>query len=273
MRKSTTTYIQEIRNDKNIECLNNSYCSKVTRYSTDDIKLMAHKRNIIFLSNYNNMMTQCIWQCMLCNHKWQTTVNHIKNMGTGCPKCVNKNRPRPLTTNIQDARRIAKQAGFKFISSIFHGMKKKHEWQCKNGHVWETTPTHIKGGNKCPTCSRNRRTKKCRFITERLVRSIFEQLTSKKFPSDWHTLGNGQQLDGYCPELKIAFEYNGPQHYHTTPYWNTTNDELKKQQERDNRKTTLCNSLGIIKIDVPYSVAKPAKRLEKFIKMELSKRL
>ncbi len=241
-------------------------CSKRAPYSIEELKEIVKTKYLELLdSSYKGMNNKYLCRCFKCNHIWNTLIRKA----TRCPKCSLADRVMPLVTTIVDAKKIGKDRGFKFVSDIFLGMKKKHRWECGLGHVWMSTVDNIRRGTNCPTCSRKLRTKTCKCITEKRVRSIFEQLTQKLFPSDWHSLGNGQQLDGYCKELNIAFEYNGPQHYCVDGYWNKEKEDLERQQNRDARKTKICQQLNIPKIDVPYTVAKPTKRLHKFIENEL----
>lgn len=84
------------------------------------------------------------------------------------------------------------------------------------------------------------------FHKEQFVRETFESIFSKKFIKvrpDWLKSPKTKlnlELDGYCEELKIAFEYNGPHHYdpnyiyyHKSVVWK---DRFKKRR---------CKELGI----------------------------
>lgn len=57
------------------------------------------------------------------------------------------------------------------------------------------------------------------------------------------------ELDVYIPQLELAFEYQGMQHYKTGTFGS---DTLDRQQLRDEAKKALCKSLGITLIDIPY---------------------
>ena len=54
------------------------------------------------------------------------------------------------------------------------------------------------------------------------------------------------ELDGYCEELKIAFEYDGEFHY------KDIYDDYHNQQKRDTIKDKLCKEQGIKLIRIPY---------------------
>lgn len=55
------------------------------------------------------------------------------------------------------------------------------------------------------------------------------------------------ELDGYCEELGIAFEYDG-KHFHR----NGMND-LLEQMTRDDRTNDLCKKNGISLIRIPHT--------------------
>ncbi len=242
-------------------------CSKCAPYTIKELKQIAKHKNLKLLSNvYKGVAEKYPCRCLKCDHVWSTWIR----AGARCPKCSMANRIRPLIGTIDDARQIGQNKNFELMSNVFLGMKKKHTWKCHEGHIWESTVQNIRRGTHCPTCSKKLRSGTFKFVTENKVRMIFEELTGECFPSDWHTLRNGQQLDGYCENLKMAFEYQGPQHYCVDGYWNKTITDLNGQQIRDNRKTQRCQQLKITKIDVPYTVAKPIKRLRDFIQQELN---
>jgi hypothetical protein len=54
------------------------------------------------------------------------------------------------------------------------------------------------------------------------------------------------QLDAFFPNLMIAFEYQGEQHYRQTVY------DTKLTQKRDKEKRSLCESKGVTLIEIPY---------------------
>jgi hypothetical protein len=75
------------------------------------------------------------------------------------------------------------------------------------------------------------------------------------------------ELDGYCPDINIAFEYNGIQHYQYVPYFHISPESFEEQKERDDRKKQICKKLGIFLCVIPstYNYHEPDK-LEKFIR-------
>jgi len=109
---------------------------------------------------------------------------------------------------------------------------------------------------------------------EAKCRRIFEKITQHKFSSVWHyriinpKTGCRLQLDGYCKGLKIAFEYNGRQHYKYTEYFHKNGEiDFYEQIERDAYKIKRCRELNIHLIVIKHD----KKDLENFIISELYK--
>ena len=132
---------------------------------------------------------------------------------------------------------------------IYINNKTKMIFIDKGGNEFKATPNHIKRGRWSPY-EKN--------FSENICRQIIEQLYNKKFPSSWDIIkrenGNRLQLDGYCKELNIAFEYQGIQH---KIGWK--NKDKNKQEEdliditkRDNEKKQACKDLKILLIEVNY---------------------
>lgn len=60
------------------------------------------------------------------------------------------------------------------------------------------------------------------------------------------------RLDLYIPDLNIAFEYDGPQHYVFPNHIHKTRAEFEQQQTRDRLKDKLCQRMGITLVRIRY---------------------
>jgi len=159
-----------------------------------------------------------------------------------CSKC----RKRSKYT-IEDARNIAKQRGGECLSDEYKNGREKLLWKCHYGHTWETGLSRII--SEYSWCS------KCNIsIGEEISRMIFVTLFGLKFPKSKYDWLDGLELDGYNESMKLAFEYNGEQHYKLSTKFHETIEEFKAQQARDFKKNKLCGKLGIRLITIPYTI-------------------
>jgi hypothetical protein len=84
---------------------------------------------------------------------------------------------------------------------------------------------------------------------ERTTRELLETRLGKKFPKirpNWlrGKKGRNLEIDGYCEELKLGFEYNGQQHYDPNSF-NGTPEKFLEQILRDKYKYTTFLQRGI----------------------------
>jgi len=93
------------------------------------------------------------------------------------------------------------------------------------------------------------------YLSQEKARFIFEELTGLFFKITRKELDGRLELDGYCKELKIAFEYNGEQHYNSQHYYNLLQNKkgYDSQKVRDRRKRKLCKEKGIALIEIKHT--------------------
>jgi hypothetical protein len=94
---------------------------------------------------------------------------------------------------------------------------------------------------------------------ERLCRFLFEQMVQKPFVSCRPAFLRASsmrclELDGYCKEYRLAFEYHGKQHYQFVPFFHKKENEFYTQLERDFLKKDLCLKNDIWLIEVPFRI-------------------
>lgn len=106
-------------------------------------------------------------------------------------------------------------------------------------------------------------------------RRVLENIFKKPFPNKRPKFMNNEvtnfnlELDCYNPELSLAVEYNGKQHYKFLPYFHKNKEAFRNQQYRDYMKRELCKKYGINLIEVPYTVK--VRDIETYIRKGLRK--
>lgn len=111
--------------------------------------------------------------------------------------------------------------------------------------------------------------KKKKWKMEERCRKIFQDIYKEKFPKcNPEFLKNPEtkrklELDGYCENKKLAFEYQGYQHYIFPNRWHRSLEDFNKGLRRDQFKFDRCNAYGVYLITIPYNV--PENSLKEFI--------
>lgn len=218
-------------------------------------------------TEYIDSKTHMRWRCEK-GHEWMAIPNSVKNHETWCRQCARSAPRAPRTMEqtqkhyrltIEDMQKLARKRGGECLSAEYEGRDTKLQWRCALGHEWETTPHNVRYmGTWCPNC---------RFKAESRCRSIFEHLLGKRFSKSRPQWLQGLELDGYCQELSLAFEYQGRQHSEIVPIWhpNGTQD-LEQQKQRDANKLLLCDDNWVTVIEVRHD----CPDYETFIRGELA---
>lgn len=120
-----------------------------------------------------------------------------------------------------------------------------------SGHLNRSGESGTKSRSRVPTNSKGEEI--CRSTLE----MIFQRPFQKCRPSFLYNSVTGEnlELDMYNKELGIAVEYNGQQHYKYNSFMHGgSKDKFYGQQYRDRMKKDICKKLGILLIEVPYTV-------------------
>jgi len=219
------------------------------------------KAGLLPLEPYKKSVANWKCQCQKCGKITYPSHHQIKNGNGGCSRCSGQEK---LT--LEQVTEIVERRGGKLKSTKYVNVDSTLEFECSKGHRFENTFSHIKNRDQwCPTCNKGSK-------SEEIARTTFEQLFGFKFPKYrpvWlrNSRGYRMEIDGYCKELEIGFEYQGRQHFDLALYGN----DIKKRKADDKLKAKLCSENGIALFildhkmeyqDFPKYIEKQAKKLD-----------
>jgi hypothetical protein len=214
---------------------------------------------------YINSGAHLKWRCEE-GHEWDSCLDAIKWSKSWCPYCANRG---PIT--LFDCQKLAQEKKGFCLDNQYINLHTLMNWKCEKDHIWKNSFLHIKHDDQwCPVCNIGK--------TEKLVKEIFERKFKANFekvrPSWLHSGKGNMELDGYNENLKIAFEYQGRQHFEFVPEFHKTKREFLNLKRRDKLKKLLCKQEGIklfIIKTVPTN-SKPEKIIS-FINQEINYQL
>lgn len=126
-----------------------TFCVRCAGYAPtlDDLQAIAISRGGRCLSKkYINATIKLHWQCKE-GHRWRAALSMIKQ-GTWCPYCSNH-----VKLTIEEMEELAAENGGHCLSRKYINSQTKLRWECKDGHVFEASPSHIKTSKSwCPIC-------------------------------------------------------------------------------------------------------------------------
>ena len=173
------------------------------------------------------------------SYKWKCSAGHtwtaMPTFRSWCPTCAGKNK------SLSDVQEVVKSRGGRLQTSVFRGTSYKYQVLCSLGHDFSISLSKMNQGQWCSICSKGSK-------SEELVRTTMEQIFGvpfKRIRPSWlrGSKGSNLELDGYNDKLKIAFEYQGKQHYERAKY--LEDHDLKRVIENDKFKAKVCASRGI----------------------------
>lgn len=252
-----------------VDACNSLYKSPVHKYLRKEWDYSKNDSMKNYFPCSNNRMA---WLCPKVDcHKYSAKISdRTSDKETGCPIC------RGL--------KICPTDQCNSIYNLFPELRK--EWDVDNVKDMKAYPV---GSNKIVSwiCSIDGKTKwnariasrtssgnlgciNCKYKSEQKCRDILEELLDITFEKSRPKFLKGLELDGYNKKKKIAFEYNGRQHYQYDPTFFHKGGAVvfEEQQKRDKKKRRRCKRKGITLITIPYT---ESKKLREYIIKQLDK--
>ena len=221
----------------------------VKKLNLQDMHNLAAKHGGRCISKkYSGSTKHLEWQCA-SGHLWKAKPSNIGS-GRWCPVCKLENLSAHFRRkdSLEFYAAIASSRGGRVLTvEEPRNAQQKLLWECARGHRWLAKANNVQNGKWCPTCSTG--------YGERICRVYFEDLFSQPFPSTWPNWliinGTRRQLDGYCPQIRLAFEHQGEQHYKKLLGTYFARTSLLHRKKVDREKMRLCHENGVKLIQVP----------------------
>ena len=219
---------------------------------SDGIDIFKNKIRAIFGDHFDfknaNYINQRIPISLTClkHNKVITKEPQVFLRGHGCDLCAKEASLSSLRKQtLDEIHNFVGKLNGKCNSKTYINNEAKLDFECNVGHKFQKSWSAVKNSLRwCPKCSPNK------LIGETLARLILEHLLQLKLPSVYIKEMEGLQLDGYNSEHRVAFEYQGYQHYTENSHFHNNEMRYKSQIERDNYKKELCKKNKITLIEI-----------------------
>ncbi len=120
--------------------------------STFDLEQLARSRGgtCVGLLSGDGWRAKYVWRCSK-GHTWEARLDSVRE-GRWCRQCSTDRQKK----TIEEMQALASKLGGKCLSPVYVNAFTKLRWQCGQGHTWEASPHHIKGGRWCRICGNKR---------------------------------------------------------------------------------------------------------------------
>lgn len=216
-------------------------CFLLDRYDIENDQILICPNNHDSIGKINNLKKIRVYQTCAPN---ASTKKYLTQKTKKISRTKKISKTKKIVQKLKEANQIAQNRDGKCLSDTW---TKKLKFMCAGEHIFFKTLTMLKT-SWCPECNIH--------IGEAITKNIFEILFEESFPKVRMEILEGLELDGYSENLKLAFEYDGAQHYKYVKYFHKTKEEFRALQDRDKRKNELCRLNDIQLIRVPYYIKK-----------------
>lgn len=132
--------------------LGGAWCNRCERRASfceqrlAELQAAAARRGGVCLSReYLRQRTRMRWRCAH-DHEWEAEGDEILR-GSWCPFCSGRR------TDLAALQALAAERGGECLSTTAGRKSDPHDWRCDKGHTWSETPSALRRGKWCPTCT------------------------------------------------------------------------------------------------------------------------
>lgn len=196
------------------------------------------------------------WECKE-GHRFDRTGYDVIHRDRWCTTC------NPTRVDLSRAKELVEARGGELLTKGTIDSKTKLSIVCNLGHHFKKSWNEMASNRAqwCDTCSSKSK-------SEEMARTVLEQLSGLSFPKkrpEWLAYeGRRLELDGFNEQSKVAFEYQGQQHYDTKGVYGGTKEKLERRKKIDETKRQLCAEQDVYLIEIAYTV-RPEKFKEEIL--------
>lgn len=203
--------------------------------------------------NYVNNKTKIDCECLVCGEKIEKTPDSLLS-GRGCRKCsFKKIHDVHCFTQEEFERRMSESNPSVKIIGRYYNKNTEILCECKKcGNQWNPKPVCVLNmGHGCPKCKMSRGEKMLKRILDEYGINYDTQHTF-----DDCVYEAKLKFDAFDLDNRIAYEYQGQQHYYPVNFGGCSDEDAQKDFEvdqiRDNIKREYCKEHNIPLIEIPY---------------------
>jgi hypothetical protein len=206
-------------------------------------KAFKKRKYILLSSEYVNCDVKLSYTCPE-GHTGQISWNNF-NQGQGCPICYGNAK-----VNIEQIRFFFEKVGYSLLSSDCLNNSDRLYYMCPKGHRGQVSWNNFSHGHRCPQCYEWKNQKRLGEVLEQLFPGKVKRQDNLEFLKR-------QKVDFSIRDLRLAFEYDGQQHFNPVRFGGISQKEaislFKNMVRLDKQKNKLCQENNIRLVRIRYN--------------------
>ena len=205
------------------------FCAKNVKYDISQVKKIIESYDFqliskTYISNHSIINIKCKF-----DHIFKTTLSDFKRKKK-CSVCNKENLRKKLSLSYDFVKNEIDKKNGKLLSKEYINARTPLKIECLAcNNIWKNRFDNIKNGQWCPRCNSRKHQKLLTDIISKIYPSYTIKINFKGFWWLETKSGYKQEFDIFIPELKLAIEYDGEQHFVPVRFGGIS---LKKATER-----------------------------------------
>lgn len=244
--------LRHSRNPPHCGCMTKYYKTIQSRRGRKDLTGQRFGRLVVLEMKYKDgEKTEVVCKCD-CGNIIKRIATYLTSGDTTSCGCAKKEITSQ--TNTKDFTGLVSPYGVKLLRRSYQDNRGVWRWVCECGKCkkeFVALPAKIFNGHTT-SCGCTKQSSGERYI-ENLLIELKANYTYDYVIKDCKNI-HPLRFDFYMPDLKVAIEYNGLQHYQPVDYFGGE-EQFKLQQKLDNQKREYCLDKNISLLELPYTLS------------------